>query len=82
VILSKEREDLYRPSNASSFTAFYQTQDWKGLGIPVIEFGIHGSPVRDAENHHLRFNLESGQHHGMITQQERVIDEFRSTLAR
>jgi len=82
VITSKEREDLKKPSNASSFVVFYQTQDWKGLEIPVIEFGIHGSSVIGAENHHLRFNLGSGQHHGMITQEDRVIDEFRSTLGR
>lgn len=82
VIVSKERDALYKPSNASSFVTYYQKQDRVGLGKNAIQFGIHGSPVKGAENNFIRFNDEHDQHHGMITLDERVISDFRRTLVR
>ena len=82
VIASKYQDALTRPKNALVFHAFYQTQDQTGLGGPgVLDFGIHGSPVKGAnKNKHLIFENSNLQHHGAITQQTVVIDDYRNII--
>lgn len=83
VIRSREQDELSKPSNARQFNVFYQTQDRIGLGdLGPITFGIHGSPVKGAVNKHIGFKEESNQHHGTITQQDKVIESFRSIISR
>lgn len=82
VIQSRPQDELYKPSNASRFITYYQTQDMKGLEIPYIEFGIHGSPVKGAENKPITFRDDLNKHHGSITYQQAVVDDFQRMLAR
>lgn len=80
---SREQADsLYRVSNAPRWINFLQRTDTEGLKMEP-RFGIHGSPVRGAEN----VELYGGPHlgaagHGEITYHPDVLARFEQELER
>jgi hypothetical protein len=68
---------LYRPQNVNQWVNFYQRTDTEGLKM-AIEFGIHGSPIRGAENHEIKDTSTDG--HGAIAYHSRVLDRMTSEL--
>ena len=82
-IKSRYRDELRKPSNVPYMITYYQQQDTVGLGAGgPFGFGIHGSPVHGAYNIPHEFESTSNQHHGMITQEEKVINSFREIINR
>lgn len=79
----RQPESLFHSDGVKEWVNFYQTTDTKGLDIP-IKFGIHGSPIEHAENHHIRDTSADG--HGAIAYHPRVLkrvkDELRELIRR
>lgn len=46
----ENRDGLYKPINVDRWITMYQNRDSFGFGFKKFPFGIHGSPVRGAEN--------------------------------
>ncbi len=46
----ENRPGLYKPVNVERWLTLYQNRDSFGFGFKKFPFGIHGSPVRGAEN--------------------------------
>jgi hypothetical protein len=70
-------ESLYRPQNVKEWVNFYQRTDTEGLKI-AVKFGIHGSPIRGAENHEIKDTSTDG--HGAIAYHSRVLSRITGEL--
>lgn len=71
---------LYKSSNIKDHVNFYQKEDRLGLkmGGDAGRFGIHGSPMNDAEN--IRINGVGIGGHGSINTNSAVLKKFREKM--
>ncbi len=71
---------LYKPTNVENHINFYQNEDRLGLkvGGDAARFGIHGSPMQNAENIYMKGQGISG--HGSITYDKKVLDRFEEEI--
>ena len=65
----KQPLSLYRPTNTSRWVNVYQNKDTEGLKGP-IKFGIHGSPVENANNLFITKSIYSDGHGAITTHSE------------
>lgn len=78
----EQPESLYRVGNVPRWVNFFQRSDTEGLKINP-RFGIHGSPIRGAENLELHRGPDLGDAgHGEIAYHPAVLDRFGRELAR
>lgn len=77
---SGQPSSLYKPSNVKDHINFYQKEDREGLKIggDAMRFGIHGSPIANAENHFMKGVGTSG--HGEITYKKEVVQKFKDKM--
>jgi hypothetical protein len=75
----KQPKSLYKTSNTKRWINFYQNRDKNGLNFPV-KFGIHGSPIHNADiNYYISDGL-GDKAHGQITYQYGVLDLITKEL--
>lgn len=67
----RQPDTLYKPDNVSRSVNVYQNVDTDGLKGP-IKFGIHGSPVHNADINQFISNDLGSDAHGEITRHERT----------
>lgn len=77
---SGQPSSLYKSSNVKEHVNFYQNEDREGLKIggDAMRFGIHGSPIANADNHYIKGVGTSG--HGEITYDKKVIKKFKEKM--
>jgi hypothetical protein len=74
----KQPKSLYKTSNTKKWINFYQNEDKNGIDLPV-KFGIHGSPIHNADNNY--FIKDVGRKgHGAITYDERVSSKIKKEV--
>ncbi len=74
----KQPESLYKTSNSNRWINFYQNVDSNGLDLP-IKFGIHGSPIHDADRNVFIKGL-GAKAHGEITYDPSVLKAIQDEL--
>jgi hypothetical protein len=77
----KQPKKLYKSHNVKEHVNFYQLDDREGLKIggDAMRFGIQGSPMDGAQNHHIKSLGTSG--HGEVTYNSKVLKLFNEKLS-
>ena len=71
----RQPDTLYKPSNTARAVNFYQNVDSEGLKM-AVKFGIHGSPIHNADlNLFINEDL-SDDAHGLIAKHDKVIEQI------
>ena len=70
---------LYKPSNTSRWVNVYQNKDKLGLKGP-IQFGIHGSPISNADYNSFVTSGLGDDAHGAITSHSETIRMFKTEM--
>src|SRR5690606_28069465 len=65
---------LYKPSNVTRSISFYQNVDTEGIKGPV-KFGIHGSPIHNADRNYFIDKGLGTDAHGAIATHEKTKEE-------
>lgn len=73
----RQPESLFKTSNVETWLNYYQTSDTKGLDMG---FGIHGSPIVGAENHHLEGFDNPNNAHGPVAYHNDVLERFKKEM--
>ena len=74
----KQPKSLYKTSNTKRWVSFYQRDDTIGLGGDIT-FGIHGSPIHNADKNYYEDNL-GDKGHGAITYKSTVLDKIKNEV--
>tara|TARA_B100001971_G_scaffold213155_1_gene245598 strand:+ start:189652 stop:190860 length:1209 start_codon:yes stop_codon:yes gene_type:complete len=74
----KQPKTLYKTSNSVKWINFYQNVDSHGLGM-APKFGIHGSPIENADNNYFIKGL-GNKAHGEICYDEEVINKMNKAI--
>lgn len=77
----RQPQTLYKPSNVKRAVNFYQNVDKKGLNMS-IKFGIHGSPIHDADLNVFISEGLSDDAHGLIAKHDKTIEQYQRELRR
>lgn len=68
---------LYKPSNTSRWVNVYQNKDKLGLKLNNYQFGIHGSPIANADYNSFVSSALGDDAHGAITSHSETIRMFK-----
>jgi hypothetical protein len=74
----KQPKSLYKTSNTKKWINFYQNEDSNGIDLPV-KFGIHGSPIHNADKNYFIQGLGK-KGHGGICYDERVLEKVKKEV--
>lgn len=75
----KQPQSLYKTTNARRWVSVYQNVDQKGLGISAMPFGIHGSPIENADQNLFVTGLGRDAH-GSIVNDEKVLKLLKTEV--
>ena len=76
----EQPESLYKPSNTSRWVNVYQNKDELGLKIKDYKFGIHGSPIANADYNSFVTTGMGADAHGAITSHAETIRMFKTEM--
>ena len=76
----EQPESLYKPSNTSRWVNVYQNKDELGLKIKDYKFGIHGSPIANADYNSFVTKGMGADAHGAITSHAETIRMFKTEM--
>ena len=71
---------LYKPSNTSRWVNVYQNKDKLGLKLNDYQFGIHGSPISNADYNSFVTSALGDDAHGAITSHSETIRMFKTEM--
>ena len=71
---------LYKPSNTSRWVNVYQNKDELGLKLNKYPFGIHGSPIANADYNSFVTTGMGADAHGAITSHPETIRLFKTEM--
>jgi hypothetical protein len=71
---------LYKPSNTSRWVNVYQNKDKLGLKLKDYQFGIHGSPIANADYNSFVTSALGDDAHGAITSHSETIRMFKTEM--
>lgn len=75
----KQPSSLYKTGNADRWINFYQQVDTEGIGM-ALKFGIHGSPIEDADEN-IFINKGLGiKGHGEITYHDKTLEKIKDEV--
>ena len=76
----EQPNSLYKPSNTSRWVNVYQNKDELGLKIKDYKFGIHGSPIANADYNSFVTKGMGADAHGAITSHAETIRMFKTEM--
>lgn len=75
----KQPSSLYKPGNVDRWINFYQQADTEGIGM-ALKFGIHGSPIEDADENIFINKGLGNKGHGEITYHDKTLEKIKDEV--